>query len=59
MRQAITSELPAPTEGFTCQVFKNAVFLKPKGWKEWELAESVMGMSISTYSASPEDFSLQ
>ena len=57
IREAIKSQLPAPPEGFVWQLYKNAVFPKPVQWKERERAESLAGIPVSTYVASPEEFS--
>jgi hypothetical protein len=57
IRQAITSQLPAPPEGFVWQLYKNAVFLKPVKWNERERGDNITGIPYTTYSASPEEFS--
>ena len=57
IREATKSQLPAPPEGFIWQLYKNAVFLKPGQWKEREMAASTIGIPVTVYAASPEDFS--
>jgi len=56
IRAAIRTELPAPTDGFSWQLYKNAVFLKPAGWHEQE-AKTPPGFPMATFAASPQPFS--
>jgi hypothetical protein len=57
VREAMKSQLPAPPEGFSWQLYKNVVFLKPIGWTEQEMTENIAGIPATTYAASPEAFS--
>jgi hypothetical protein len=54
IRAAIRTELPAPPDGFSWQLYKNTVFLKPAGWHERELKTPANSF---IYATSPEDFS--
>lgn len=56
IRAAIRTELPAPPDGFSWQLYKNTVFLKPAGWHEQE-APRPPGLPAGTYATSPEAFS--
>jgi hypothetical protein len=56
IRKAIESQLPAPPDGFAWQLYKNAVFLKPKQWNERTKAAVSGGIPISAYATSPEEF---
>lgn len=56
IRAAIRTELPAPPDGFSWQLYKNTVFLKPSGWHEQE-ARRPPGFPMATYATSPEAFS--
>ncbi len=57
VQEAMLSQLPAPPQDFTWQLYKNVVFLKPERWHEQEIATSVAGIPFTTYAASPEVFS--
>ncbi|MFI5446323.1 hypothetical protein [Polaromonas sp. UC242_47] len=57
VRAAISSELPAPPTGFSWQLYKNTVFLKPAGWHEREGKPAPGTFPIATYATSPEPFS--
>lgn len=57
VRAAISSQLPAPPAGFSWQLYKNAVFLKPAGWHEREAQPVTGAFPIATYATSPESFS--
>ena len=57
IQEAIKSQLLPPPEGFVWQLYKNAAFLKPRQWKEREMAGSTIGIPTTLYAASPEDFS--
>lgn len=57
VRQAIKAQLPAPPEGFSWHVYKNAVFMKPVEWHEREKNASVGGIPANVYAASPDEFS--
>jgi hypothetical protein len=57
VRAAIQSQLPSPPDGFEWQLYKNAVFPKPKQWKERTREAVSGGIPMNLYAASPEDFS--
>lgn len=57
VQEAMTSQLPAPPDGFKWQLYKNVVFLKPAAWKESEMAQDLGGIPFFTYATSPEEFS--
>ena len=57
LREVMKTELPAPPEGFSWQIYKNAVFPKPAGWTEGELPVTPKPVVMSTYATSPEAFS--
>lgn len=57
IRQAISSELPAPPAGFAWKMYKNTVFLKPSGWNEREINPPGNAFPFGTYATSPETFS--
>lgn len=57
LREAMKTQLPPPPEGFAWQIYKNAVFPKPAGWTERELAAPPSRVTMSTYATSPEAFS--
>ncbi|MBA4327614.1 MAG: hypothetical protein C0428_05250 [Polaromonas sp.] len=56
IRAAIQSELPAPPDGFSWQLYKNTVFLKPAGWHAQE-AKTPPGFPMATFATSPQAFS--
>lgn len=57
VRETIISQLPAPPEGFSWNLYKNAVFPKPLQWKEQQAIGDVAGIPITVFAASPEEFS--
>lgn len=59
LRDAVKAQLPPPPEGFTWQVYKNAVFPKPAEWTERELPPTKGPVVMSAYAMSPENFSAQ
>jgi hypothetical protein len=56
VQEAIEMELPDPPEGFIWKSYKNVVFPKPAQWREQQ-AVSAVGIPITTYATSPEEFS--
>src|SRR6266481_3436409 len=54
--QAIKSQLPPAPDGFTWQLYKNAVFLKPDQWTELHMTPAGPGIPVNTYATSPEKF---
>lgn len=57
VREAIKTQLPPPQEGFVWQLYKNVAFPKPAQWNEHEKSGSLVGIPITVYAASPEEFS--
>lgn len=57
IRESMKSQLPAPPEGFMWNLYKNAVFLKPIQWHEKQMASSSLGIPITVFAVSPEEFS--
>lgn len=55
--EAIRAQLPAPPAGFTWQIFKNAVLLRPDGWNVKTIDQQTSPVPVSVYAASPEQFS--
>jgi hypothetical protein len=57
IRESMKSQLPTPPEGFMWNLYKNAVFLKPIQWHEKQMASSSLGIPITVFAVSPEEFS--
>ncbi len=55
-QETVDVELSDPPEGFVWKTYKNVVFPKPAQWREQQ-AVSTVGIPITTYATSPEEFS--
>jgi hypothetical protein len=58
VEQVVLSRLPPPPDGFSWRIFKNAALLTPVGWHEHTLESPAGSVPMSTYAASPQEFSV-
>lgn len=56
MREGIQAQLPAAPAGYSWQIYRNALFPKPAGWKEAEKTGSTSGIPMGLYGMSPQEF---
>ena len=59
IRAMVLAQMPPAPDGFAWNMFRNAVFLEPKGWFSHDLQRPAQGSVFATHALSPKDFSLQ